>query len=71
MLFFTLGKRAKDAWMHRKLVFALYLYHGKCHQIYKQLQNDEVKYTTNFMRLWNEGAKIILCRRVLVVLKMR
>ena len=58
--------------MHVKLgfVFVLYLYHVKCHQIFKQLQNDEVKYTTNFMRLWNEGATIILFAVVfLVVLK--
>ncbi|MCW2117925.1 CopD family protein [Flavobacterium sp. 7A] len=59
-------------WMHVKLgfVFVLYLYHGKCHQIFKQLQHDEVKYTTNFMRLWNEVATIILFAVVfLVVLK--
>jgi putative membrane protein len=56
--FFTdLGKTwLQMPWMHVKLgfVFALYLYHGKCHQI-KQLQNNEIKHTTNFMRLWNEG----------------
>lgn len=59
-------------WMQVKLgfVFALYLYHAKCHQIFKQLQNDEVKYSTNFMRLWNEGATIILFAVVfLVILK--
>ncbi len=59
-------------WMHVKLVFVflLYLYHLKCHQIYNQLQNDEVKYTSNFMRLWNEGATIILFAVVfLVILK--
>jgi len=34
------------------------------------LQNDEVKYSNNFMRLWNEGATIILFAVVfLVVLK--
>ena len=34
------------------------------------LQKDEVKYTSNFMRLWNEGATIILFAVVfLVVLK--
>jgi putative membrane protein len=32
------------------------IYHAKCQQIYNQLQRNEVKYTTNFMRLWNEGA---------------
>lgn len=58
--------------MHVKLgfVFVLYAYHGKCQQIFNQLQNDEVKYTTTFMRLWNEGATIILFAVVfLVILK--
>ena len=49
-------------------VFALYLYHLKCHQMFKQLQNDEVKYTTNFMRLWNEGATIILFAVVFLII---
>ena len=74
MLFFTdLGNGwLKMPWMHIKLgfVFLLYLYHMKCHQIFVQLQNDNVKYTTNFMRLWNEGATLILFSVVfLVVLK--
>jgi protoporphyrinogen IX oxidase len=59
-------------WMQVKLgfVLALYLYHLKCHQIFKQLQNNEVKYTSNFMRLWNEGSTIILFAVVfLVILK--
>lgn len=59
-------------WMHVKLgfVFLLFLYHLKCHQIFKQLQNDEVKRTTGFMRLWNEGATLILFAVVfLVILK--
>jgi putative membrane protein len=59
-------------WMQVKLgfVLALYLYHLKCHQIFKQLQNNEVKYTSNFMRLWNEGATIILFAIIfLIILK--
>lgn len=59
-------------WMHVKLgfVLALFLYHFKCHQIYSQLQNDQFKHTSNFMRLWNEGATIILFAVVfLVILK--
>ena len=62
----------KQPWMHVKLtfVFLLFLYHLKCHSIFKQLQNDDVKYTTGFMRLWNEGATIILFAVVfLVILK--
>jgi len=74
MLFFTdLGSAwLKMPWMHVKLgfVFVLYLYHLKCQQIFGQLQRDEVKYTTNFMRLWNEVATIILFAVVfLVILK--
>ena len=59
-------------WMQVKLGFVvlLFIYHFKCHSIYKELQNDEVKYTSNFMRLWNEGATIILFAVVfLVILK--
>lgn len=59
-------------WMHVKLgfVFALYLYHLKCHQIFKELQNEEVRYSNNWMRLWNEGATLILFAVVfLVILK--
>jgi protoporphyrinogen IX oxidase len=74
ILFFTdLGKSwLQMPWMHVKLgfVFVLYLYHYKCHKIYQELQNDQVKYTTNHMRLWNEGATIILFAVVfLVILK--
>lgn len=62
----------QQPWMHVKLAFVLllFVYHGKCHQIFKQLQRDEVKYTSKFMRLWNEVATIILFAVVfLVVLK--
>ena len=59
-------------WMHVKLAFVLllYIYHAKCHQIFKQLQKNEVKHTSNFYRIWNEGATIILFAVVfLVILK--
>ncbi len=62
----------KQPWMHVKLLFVvlLVLYHLKCHQMYKQLQRDEVKYTSRFMRIWNEGATLILFAVVfLVILK--
>nr|WP_297786555.1 CopD family protein [uncultured Allomuricauda sp.] len=62
----------QQPWMHVKLGFVLLLfgYHFKCHQIFKQLQRDEVKYTSKFMRIWNEVATIILFAVVfLVVLK--
>lgn len=62
----------QQSWMHVKLAFValLFVYHLKCHQIFKQLQRDEVKYTSKFMRIWNEGATLILFAVVfLVILK--
>ncbi len=62
----------QQGWMHVKLtfVFLLFLYHFKCHSIFKQLQRNDVRHTSNFMRLWNEGATIILFAVVfLVILK--
>ncbi len=62
----------KMPWMLTKLsfVFALYIYHGVCHRIFIQLQNDIVKYNSFKLRIWNEVATIILFSIVfLVVLK--
>ncbi len=62
----------QQPWMHIKLGFVvlLIIYHLKNHQIFKQLQKDEVKYTSKFMRIWNEGATLILFAIVfLVILK--
>ena len=62
----------QQPWMHVKLGFVVLLivYHLKTHQIYRQLQQDKVNYTSSFMRIWNEGATLILFAVVfLVVLK--
>jgi putative membrane protein len=62
----------QEPWMYVKLAFVvlLFLYHLKSHQIFKQLQRDEVNYTSKFMRIWNEGATLILFAVVfLVILK--
>lgn len=74
MLFFTeIGQVwLTQPWMHVKLsfVFLLYLYHLRCHQIFLQLQKNEVRHTSSFFRLWNEGATLILFAVVfLVILK--
>lgn len=74
LIFFTpIGKTwLQMPWMHVKLgfVFLLYIYHAKCHQFYLQLQKNEVKKSSNFFRLWNEGATLILFAVVfLVILK--
>lgn len=61
-----------DAWMQVKLGFVvlLILYHLKCQSIFRNLQKDRVIYSSNFMRIFNEGATIILFAVVfLVVLK--
>ncbi len=62
----------QQPWMHVKLGFVILLiiYHLKTHQFFIQLQNDKVKKSSNFMRLWNEGATFILFAVVfLVILK--
>lgn len=62
----------QQPWMHVKLTFVvlLFIYHYKTHVFYKQLQQDNIRKTSNFMRLWNEGATFILFAVVfLVILK--
>jgi putative membrane protein len=62
----------QQGWMHVKLGFVVLLiaYHLKTHQIFKQLQNDVVRWKSNQMRLWNEGSTLILFSVVfLVILK--
>ena len=50
------------SWMQIKLGFVvlLILYHLKTHQIFKQLQKDDIRYTSKFMRIWHEGSTLIL-----------
>ena len=58
------------AWMQVKLGFvvALMIYHVKTHLIQKELQNDVVKWTSNAMRIYNEGATLILFAVVFLVI---
>ena len=61
-----------ENWMIAKLgfVFLLILYHLKTHFILKELQSGLIKYSSNFMRIWNEITSVILVSVVfLVVLK--
>jgi putative membrane protein len=62
----------QQPWMHIKLAFVLLLiiYHLRNHFIFKKFQKDEINYTSNYMRIWNEGATLILFSVVfLVILK--
>lgn len=49
-------------WMHIKLAFIvlLFLYHWKSWRIHRSLQEGVFKYSSRQMRLWNEGATLIL-----------
>jgi len=62
----------EQSWMHAKLAFVVFLfaYHFKTHMMFKTLQRNEINYSSNFMRIWNEGATLILFAIVfLVILK--
>jgi len=62
----------EQSWMHTKLFFVIILivYHLKTHFIFKSFQRDDIKYTSNFMRFWNEGATLLLFAIIfLVILK--
>ncbi|MDT7828696.1 CopD family protein [Pricia sp. S334] len=52
----------QQSWMHVKIGFVvlLFAYHLKNHHIFRQLQRNEIRYTSHFMRIWNEGATLIL-----------
>lgn len=69
-LLFLMPFWLQQDWMVVKLVFValLYAYHYKCHLIFKDLQNDVVKWSSNRMRLWNEGSTIILFAVVFLVI---
>lgn len=71
-LIILLPSWVQQPWMQVKLGFVvlLIIYHLKTHQYFTQLQNDVVKKSSSFMRIWNEGATFILFAVVfLVVLK--
>ncbi|WP_431471370.1 CopD family protein [Nonlabens sp. SCSIO 43208] len=62
----------EQGWMHVKLAFvlALIIYHIKTNSILKELDKNVVKWTSNGMRLYNEGATLVLFAVVfLVILK--
>lgn len=49
-------------WMHVKLGFValLFAYHLKTHQMFLRFQKERFTYTSRYMRIWNEGATLIL-----------
>ena len=72
MLLYIIPSWLTQSWMHVKLFFValLFAYHFKTHLIYRAFQRDEITYSSMFMRLWNEGATLLLFAIVfLVILK--
>jgi putative membrane protein len=49
-------------WMQIKLVFIgiLFAYHLKNHQLYNQMKNNNLTWSSSKMRIWNEVATIVL-----------
>ncbi|MFY0593496.1 CopD family protein [Roseivirga sp.] len=55
--------------MHIKLTFVviLYIYHFLCHKLFKQLQNDVMRYSSNQLRIWNEISTLIMISVVFII----
>lgn len=61
-----------QGWMHTKITFValLIFYHLKTHKMFLKLQKDQMKYSSMYVRIWNEGATLLLFSIVfLVILK--
>ncbi len=52
----------KQPWMHAKLGFIalLFVYHFKNHGIFLKARNNDISWSSFGLRLWNEGATIVL-----------
>lgn len=59
----------KTGWMHVKLLFVAVLlaYHFISHKMFVNLQNDQIKYTSIRLRIWNELATMLLVIIVFIV----
>jgi len=57
-------------WMHVKLAFVglLIIYHLKNHQLYLLSQKNQLNWSSNNMRIWNEGATIILFAVIFIII---
>lgn len=69
LLLYNFPEYLKMSWMHAKLAFVilLYGYHFYCHRIYSQLQNNEFRFSSTQLRVWNEVATIFLVSVVFIV----
>lgn len=72
LLLYIIPSWLTQDWMLIKLFFVglLFLYHFKTHRIFKAFQKDDIQYSSLFIRVWNEGATLLLFAIVfLVILK--
>lgn len=69
-LLFLIPSFLQMDWMIIKLAFVglLYAYHYKCHLIFREMQQDVIKWSSNQMRLWNEVSTLILFAVVFLVI---
>lgn len=58
------------AWMLVKISFVvvLWMYHIKCHQITEQMLSGVFKYSSKFLRIWNEVATLLLFAIIFIVI---
>ncbi|MTI32048.1 CopD family protein, partial [Xanthovirga aplysinae] len=54
-------------WIKLGFVAVLYFYHLYCHKIFKQLQRDKIKFTSQQLRIWNEVSSLLLVSIVFLV----
>ena len=61
--------KGEPLWLFIKLCFVilLYVYHYSLHIIYKQQMNDNFKYSSQQLRIWNEVATVFLIAIVMLV----
>lgn len=52
----------QQPWMHVKLGFVLLLimYHLRTHGMFLRFQRNDIAYSSKYMRVWNEGATLLL-----------
>lgn len=55
-------------WVKLGFVAGLYAYHLACHLVYKQLQKDIFRYSSQQLRVWNEVATVFLVSIIFIVI---
>ncbi|MCX2745121.1 CopD family protein [Mangrovivirga sp. M17] len=64
---YELGNISGWLWVKLALVAGLYGYHYWCWRIYRNLQNEKVTYTSDQLRMFNEGATLFLISITFIV----